>query len=708
MSRWFELRSLAPACALFLLPAALHAAPPAAKVQPVTDDYYGTKVSDPYRWMESGKDPDWMPWLKGQAQHTRTTLDALPGRAKLLEEIAARSGALPSISRALFAGGTLFIQERPAGAQDFRLVVQEGNKPHRVLFEPQAGEGALVIDGWTPSFSGKTVALRLSKRGTERSSIHLLDTATGKLGPALVQDATAVSWLPDDSGFSYIRFVGEHGTPSYYVNNQAKLHLIGGAGEDRTFETRTLKDVAIAPGQWNFVLFGRNSDTAMLGVRDGRPEFAVYRTDVAALRAGKPVWTRVADFADTIVDANWAGDDLYVLSRKGASNGRVLRLSAAKPDLANAAVLAIPGNPVIERVSAAKSGAWVSTLEGGVHGLWFVPKEGAARRIDLPFAGTLNWVENDGAKDDAMIQLAGWFTPGKVFHLAETGEVHDIGLSPPLPFDTAGYEARRLTGTAKDGTKIPYTVVAKKGLEPNGRTPVLLEAYGAYGISETPFFRASILPFLDRGGAYVLASVRGGGDFGRDWHFAGKGETKANTWRDAIAVAEDLVRTRLTSPGQMTLLGTSAGGVMVGSAINEGPDLFSAAIANVGFMNPIRYVSEQNFADIEEWGGPIADAKSFKTMFALDPYQHIKKGARYPAVLVVSGINDPRAATFHSAKYAAKLAAATASQEPVLLRIDFDAGHGMGSSRSQIDAAWADMLSFVLWQAGTPEFQPRR
>lgn len=684
------------------------AAQPVAKVEPVTDDYYGTKVSDPYRWMESGKDPAWMPWLKGQAAHTRTVLDALPGRAGLLADVAKRTGALQAVSVVRGAGPYLFIQERPAGAQDFRLVVQQGHGPQRVLYAPGEGEGALVIDGWTPSPDGKSVALRLSKRGTERSTIHILDTATGKLGPGLVQDVAAISWLPDGSGFSYIHFVGEHGTPSYYVNNAAKLHLVGSAGPDRTFATRGLKDVPVAPGQWNVVLFGRNSDTAILGVRDGRPEFALYRADLAGVRAGTPKWTRVADFADTIVDTHWGGDDLYLVSRKGSSNGRVLRLSASKPDLAGAAVLDIPGNPVIERVSAAKSGAWVSTLEGGVHGLWFVPKDGAARRIALPYEGTLNWLENDPAKDDALIQLAGWFTPGKVFHLAENGDVHDIGLPAPLPFDTSGYEARRMTARAKDGTKIPYTVVAKKGLQANGRTPVLLEAYGAYGISETPFFRASILPFLDRGGAYVLAAVRGGGDFGRDWHYAGRGETKANTWRDAIAVAEDLVRTRITSPTYMTLLGTSAGGVMVGNAVNERPDLFSGAVANVAFLNPVRYVSEQNFADIEEWGGPIADAASFRTMFNLDPYQHIKAGTKYPATLVVSGINDPRAATFHSAKYAARLAAATTSGEPVLLRIDFDAGHGIGSSRSQGDATWTDILTFVLWQAGVAEFQPKR
>lgn len=682
------------------------AAPPVARTEPVTDDYYGTKVTDPYRWMESGKDPDWMPWLKGQADHTRAVLDRLPGRAQLLADISARSGALPSVAVARGAGPYIFVQDRPAGAQDFRLIVREGKAAPRTLFEAGTGEGALVLDGWSQSNDGRWVALLLSKRGTERSSIHLVETATGKMGPALAQDVAIVSWLPDDSGFSYVHFVGEHGQPSYYVGNEAKLHLLSQTGPDRTFATRTLKDVPIAPGQWNIVLFGRDSDTAMLAVRDGRSEYALYRADLAAIRGDNPSWTRVADFSDTIVDGHLAGDDLYLLSRKGASNGRVLRLSASKPDLARAAVFDIPGNPVIERVTAAKSGVWVSALEGGVSGLWFVPKSGAARRVQLPFVGTMTWLENDPAKDDALIAMTDWFTPGKVFHLADNGEVHDMGLMPPLPYDVSGYEARRATARARDGKQIPYTIVARKGVEMNGRNPVLLEAYGSYGSSMTPRFRSSVLPFLDRGGVYVLASVRGGGEFGRDWHYAGKGETKANTWRDAIAVGEDLVRTRVTSPAHMTLLGTSAGGVMVGSAVNERPDLFAGAIANVGFMNPVRYVSEQNFADIEEWGGPIADAKSFRTMYDLDPYQHIKPGVKYPATLVVSGINDPRAATFHSAKYAARMAASTASGEPVLLRIDFDAGHGMGSSRDQLDRTWADMYGFVLWQGGVPEFQP--
>lgn len=693
------------------VPAAAAAKPPAARVEPVVGDYYGTKVVDPYRWMESGTDPEWMPWLKAQAAHSRSVFDSMPGRAELLVEVGARSGALPTVRRARIAGPWFFYAIRPAGAEDFRLLVRDGKGVERVLIDPAAGggENAQVLDWWYPSPDGKYVALGLSKRGTEHSVLHVIETATGRMLDDRIDnmDFGVVSWLPDGSGFAYLRMVGQFGTPGYYLNNEARLHLLGARGDDPLLITRSTPGVPIGEAQFNYVLMSRNSETALLGVRDGRSEIALYRANLSDLRAGKARWTRIADFPDIVVDAAWSADNLYLLSRKGASNGRVVRLSAAKPNLAAARAIAIPGNPVIESVFAARSGVYVKTLEGGVSGLWFAPADGPAQRISLPQEGTIDWLGTDPAEDGALMSMAGWTSAPQVYRLTGNGDVRDIGLIPQPPFDTSRYEARRFEATAKDGTKIPYTIVARKGLAANGRNPLLLEAYGSYGASMSPFFDSKQFPFLDRGGVYVMANVRGGGEFGRDWHYAGKAETKATTWRDAIAVAEKLIADRVASSQTMTILGTSAGGVMVGGAVNERPELFSGAIANVGFMNPVRYVSEQNMSDIEEWGGPITDSRTFRTMFALDPYHHIRDGAKYPATLVVSGINDSRAATFHSAKYAARMAAATASGEPVLLRIDFDAGHGIGSSRSQTDSVWTDIFSFVLWQAGVPDFQPR-
>ena len=688
------------------------AAPPPAPIEAVTDDYYGTKLTDPYRWMESGKDPRWLPWLHAQADATRATFAAIPARAAFLADAQQLSAEVTAIQKIVTVGRTRFVQRRDAGAEDTLLYAQTGRAAERLLVDPIKLVGPdQVLDWWQVSPDGRYVAVGVSKRGSEASVLRVVETATGRLLPDRIpnNDFGIVAWLPDSSGFTYLTFVGEKGTPTYYVNNSARLHRLGTPiATDRVLIDRARSPVPLRPDQFAVVLVQGDSPSALLGVFDGRSERALYRSDLAALRAGRPRWTRVHDFDDIVVDGSMSGDRLWLLSRKADSNGRLLLTSAARPDLATAKVVALPGRPVIEKILAARSGVLVQTVEGGRSGLWRVAPDGTATRIVLPIAGTVRWIENEPGSDTAYLSLAGWFAPATAFELTPDNRLIDLGMiKPPPALDPTRYEARSFTATARDGTAIPYTVLARKGVAADGRNPLLLEAYGSYGYSLTPAYRSQLIPFLDRGGVYVAANVRGGGEFGRAWHYAGKAETKANTWRDAIAVAETLVQTMLTAPSRMTLIGTSAGGVMVGQAVNERPDLFNGAIANVGFMNPIRYVSEQNFADIQEWGGPIADARSFKTMYDLDAYEHIRPGTRYPATLVVSGLNDPRAATFHGAKYAARLARATTSGEPVMLRVDFGAGHGVGSTRTQTDELWTDIYSFALWRGGRGDFKPR-
>ncbi len=277
--------------------------------------------------------------------------------------------------------------------------------------------------------------------------------------------------------------------------------------------------------------------------------------------------------------------------------------------------------------------------------------------------------------------------------------VRNTGLDGRPPFDLAPYVAERRFAPARDGTQVPFTIIAKRGWKSDSRNPVLATAYGAYQYSLSPAFSARVLAFLDAGGVYVVANVRGGGEYGREWHKAGQKATKPNTWRDFIDVSQALINSRVTSSKKLVILGTSAGGIAVGRALTEKPELFAGAVADVGFMNPVRYSAEQNNLDINEWG-PIEDAASFRAMYAMDSYHAIKDGTRYPPVLVISGFNDPRVATFHAAKFVARLQEATKGKSEVLLRMDFDAGHGMGSTRSQRDALVADIYSFTLWCAG--------
>lgn len=682
-------------------------APPAAPIEVVTDDYYGTKVDDPYRWMESGKDQRWLPWLKAQSGYTRAVLDALPGRAVMLADAARLSGDVAELRGATQIGQTLIYSKRLPGAEDRQIFVRTGKGQPRLLFDvAKFGNGKLALDWMRHAPSARISVAGLSIRGSEHSSIYLIDIATGKVTDIGIAQAEISSWRPDSRGFTYLKMVGTPGQPDYYINAQPRYHDVV-TGKDILLVPRDKPPVAMTEQQLPDVAFVNQGSGALLAVRDGRQQYALYAAPAQAVLDGKAAWKSVAGFDDIVVNHSAWGDRLWLLSRKGDGNGRILLTSAANPDLAAAQVIELPGKPVINFINAVSRDALIAETvgEGGQTALWRVTAAGAVRQIRLPMPGTA-YVNNAVDGVSATVALAGWFSPTKIYRLDSQGRMIDLGLADKTPFDPARYEARVFYAAARDGTRVPYTVIARKGLKLDGSNPTLLEAYGSYGIVYSPIYNSRLIPFLDRGGVYVVAAVRGGGEFGRAWHEAGRAANKANTWRDAIDVAEALIKSGLTTKQHLALIGTSAGGVMIGGAVNERPDLFAAAIANVGFMNPIRYVAEQNFTDIEEWGGPIADAASFKTMFDLDPYNHIRPGTAYPATLVVSGINDPRAATFHGAKYAARMAAATNSGQPVLLRIDFDAGHGFNSARSQLDATWTDIYSFVLWKTGAPGFQP--
>ncbi|CAN7275166.1 prolyl oligopeptidase family serine peptidase [Pseudoxanthomonas sp. LjRoot143] len=681
---------------------------PVAKVQPVTDDYYGTQVTDPYRWMESGKDPDWMPWLQAQAKHTQGAFAAMPGRAALLADVAARSGELTTVGQAEQAGGRVFHEIRAAGEQDTKLMVREADGRTRVLLDPSTlknADGDQVIDRWSASPTGRHVLVALSKRGTEHSTLRVLEVDGGAFLPVAIPHAWMMGWTHDGEAFSYLKFLGEPGTPTYFVGNEPRLHRLDGTSEDTVLAVRGQGGISAKAEQFLPVIFDPASRTALAMVRDGRSEVAIYRADADRAMAGQATWTPVAGFDDVVVDFSLDGDRLYLISKKQASGGQVLQMSATAPDLATARAVALPGKPVIESILAVRDGLLVRTVDGPASGLWRVGGDGKAQQVALPFDGQVTALQGWAQSPDVLVAMTGWFTPATIYRLdLRDGQLKDLALVPRPPFDTTSYEAKRSQVAVRDGTQVPYTLVMKRGATLDATTPVLLEAYGSYGYAALPRFNARLLAFLDRGGVYALANVRGGGEFGRDWHYAGKAATKATTWRDAIDVAQRLVADQIGSSTSITLIGTSAGGVMLGGAINERPDLFAGAIANVGFMNPVRYVSEQNYADIEEWGGPITDASTFRTMYDLDPYQHIRAGQAYPPTLVVSGLNDPRAATFHSAKYAARLAAAQDGRVPVLLRLDFGAGHGMGSSRSQLDEVWTDIYAFTLAQAGRTDF----
>lgn len=690
----------APAAAL----PGLH--PPLAKVNTVKDSYFGEVLSDPYRWMENDQDPDWLPFLQGQNTYARSILDKLPGRDALLNRIGELSGDTVQTARVQRAGNKLFYEQRPKGANTFKLFLRE-NGGDRVLVDPSAmlaaGVGHFSLDWWEASVDGAYVVYGISKDGSEDSVLHIMTTADGKNLPETIANTAYATpqWLDDGSGFFYNQLTGKVATPERFLDSQARFHKLGTdpAGDPVLMRRGLDPAVAFDNIQVPFIVTARGAKYALLLLADVRPEFRLLIAPLSDVLTGRAKWVSVATFEDEVTGVDLNDNDLYLIANKDAPRGRLIKTSAAAPSLAAATEIVPQQKTVLLNAARAKDGLYLRIMDGGLYRLSRLDKSGKLSEIPLPFDGTVGslWATPD--LDGALFNLSGWLAPAGVWTAGPTGKVADTGLTPAAQIDVSAYEATRAFATARDGTKIPYNLICRKGVKRDGKNPVFIQAYGSYGAAPyTPAFVGRALALIDQGAIIGFAGVRGGGEYGREWHKAGQLENKPNTWRDLIDVCEELIALNYTSPGHLAIGGRSAGGITVGRALTERPDLFAAAVGGVGWFNPLRYVAEQNsYGEEPEWGA-IREEKGYRALKSIDSYQAVRDGTRYPAVLLTTGITDPHVAPFHIAKMAARLQAASTSGKAILLRVDFDAGHGIGSTRDQADREAADTYAFLLWQ----------
>jgi prolyl oligopeptidase len=682
-------------------------AAPVARVEVVKDTYFGETLADPYRWMEKDKDPDWLPFLKGQNAHTRAILDALPGREALATRIAALSGDAAATRAVQKAGGRTFFEQRPVGADNFRLYVREGGAD-RVLIDPVAMSGAtghVSLDWWRASPDGAHVVYGLSRDGSEDSVLHILAVASGQILPETIPNTQGgrPQWLDDGSGFFYKQLTGAVGTPERFLDAQARFHRLGAdpAGDPILVKRGLIPGLDFDRIQDPIIATFPGSDHAVLVLADVREEVRLLVAPLAEVVRGPTTWTPVAGFEDEITDVEIMDGWLYLVANRGAPRGRILKTPLAAPNLAAATEVVPQGPRVIQGLARARDGLYIQIMDGGVSRLAHLGADGTAGEIALPFDGAIQGLYATPAEPGALIAFTGWLTPEAIWSVSADGAVADTGLNPRPAIDVSAYETTRAFAAAKDGVKIPYTLIHRKGLVRDGQNPVWISAYGSYGLSAyTPTFASRLLALVDAGFVAGFANVRGGGEYGRDWHRAGQLANKPNTWRDLIAVCETLIAEKVTAPERLAIGGRSAGGITVGRALTERPDLFAAVIDGVGWSNPLRYVAEQNgYGEEPEWGA-IADPDGYRYLKAIDSYQAVKDGVAYPAVLLTTGVTDPRVAPFHVGKMTARLQAATVSGKPILLRVDFDAGHGVGSTRAQQDREAADTYAFLLWQTG--------
>ena len=708
------------ACFLSLVPAdadELPPSPPRAAVRPISETYFGTVVVDPYRYMEDGRSAEVQRWVKAQDDYARALLARIPGRDALRTRLGELSGADTSVTDVTRIGGHLFFLERAAGQNSFSLVTAGADGPRRVLFDPETTTVAgshLAIDYFAPSLDGTRVAYGASPGGSENSVLYVVETATGKkLGDKIDRaQAASPAWLPDGRSFLYTRQQKlAPGMPetARYQKTRVYLHVVGTpADRDRqVFGFGAAPDIAV--DDTSFGYYSPASPYVLGLVQHGaKAEITVMAAPLDGFARGKPSWRKLVDVADEVVGFDVHGDDLYLLSQKEASRRKILVTSIARPDVSHATVVVPAGRAVLTLAIAARDALYVRGIDGGQSRLWRVAWGRTPAEVALPFAGTLRGLSTSSDTDGATFAMEGWTRGRTLFAYDPAREAAtDLALIPPSAVDFARIEIEEVTARSADGTMVPLSILHARALALDGANPTLLMGYGSYGAALEPGFQPSILAWLERGGVYAVAHVRGGGEFGEDWHRAGMKTTKQHTIDDFIACAQYLVEHKLTRPDRLAGEGTSAGGITIAGAITERPDLFGAALIHVGDSDILRTEFATDGPGNALEYGSVKVPEEFAAMVKISGYQRVRDGVKYPAVMLTGGANDPRVALFQSTKMAARLQAATASGKPILLRVDFDGGHGsIGATRAQRDAALADSFAFLLWQLGAAGFQP--
>jgi prolyl oligopeptidase len=693
--------------------------PPTARIENVIDEHYGTKVDDPYRYMENVKAPEVRSWIKGQARYAAGVLSALPGRdallARLVELDSGRAHKIRGLVR--LADGTLFYTKMGAGDNISKLYVRfSADNLDKLLIDPEkipsVGSQHYSISTYNPSPDGRFVVYGLAKGGSEETVLHVLNVRTGKDLPDTIDRIETAynypAWSADNKGFFYCRRRKlAAGAPATEVYKKSKVcyHKLGDRqGEDKDILGWGISElVKLGEADFPSISIPANSDFAIAKIKHGDSnELTLYAAPVKTLLSADIPWVRVCDVEDEVTRFAVLADSIYLKTAKDAPRFKVIKTSLNNPDITKARVLIPASRSVVDRIEAAKDALYVVINDGGVNRIARMEyKENAAvKMLELPDNRGGYIVSASPRLAGVLVSTSSW-TKGSLIYSFDpaSGEFTDSGLLPRGKFDDLpGFVSTETKAKSHDGVMVPLSIIHKKGLKLDGDNPTLLSGYGAYGFSSNVRFRPLSIAWLERGGVLAVAHVRGGGEYGKEWHHAGRMLTKPNTWKDFIACAEYLIENRYTSKKRLAGQGGSAGGILIGRAITERPDLFAAAICSVGVMDAIRMETTTNgVPNIAEFG-TVTNEDGFRGLHAMSAYHHVKDGVSYPAVLLTHGANDPRVELWMSAKMTARLQAATSSGKPVLFRVDYRAGHGVGSTMRQKLEQTADKWSFLFAQ----------
>jgi prolyl oligopeptidase len=665
------------------------------------------ELKDDYRWLEDGTAPNVQAWSDAQNKRSRAFLDGLPGVGTLRKRITGLITKRPaSFGGVSLHGGRYFAMRFDPAKQQPDLVVfktlEPGSRPRVLIdlmkFDPS---GSTAMDWFTPSHDGRSVAVSLSKGGSEEGTLHIYDVANGKeMGETIprVQVGTgggSLAWALDGKGFWYTRYprAGERPGPDLDFYQQVYFHKLG------TPESSDRYEVGKA--------FSRIAEIQLQSSEDGKHVLALVANgdggDNSLWLRGADGWTQVSKDEDGVIGASFGRDRaLWLLSKKDSARRQVLRLPLETPSLAKARVV-VSGQPgILQRVVPTESRLYVEEMLGGPNRIIQFDLHGKALSSNIPTEPVSTNILGQRLKgDDVLIYTSSYITPssGLVYRSA-TGALEKTVLRTKPLADFSDAEVIEEHATSKDGTRIPMFILQKKGTKRNGANPTLLMGYGGYGVSTQPWYSDIAHVLLEQGVVQVDTVIRGGGEFGETWHDAGKLTRKQNVFDDFIACAQRLVELGYTSPARLAIEGGSNGGLLMGAALTQRPDLFRTVVSHVGMYDMIHVEDSPNGQfNITEFG-TVKDPIQFNALLAYSPYHRVKDGTDYPSILFLTGANDPRVDPMQSRKMTARLQAANPKGRPVFLRTSPNTGHGMGSPLAARIETMVDVHAFLLHELG--------
>ncbi|MGC1962825.1 MAG: prolyl oligopeptidase family serine peptidase [Candidatus Sulfotelmatobacter sp.] len=678
--------------------------PPKAETRAVTENLHGTKIVDPYRWLEDATSADTQKWDAEEMAYTRSVLDPLAGRDAIHKRLSELLG-IGSIGVPRIAGRYYFYTRRDGMQNQPVLYVREGLAgKDRVLVDVNqlAADGTIALDWFYPAEHGKYVAYGTSASGSEMSTLHVIDTKTGTLLPDTIERtrAASIAWSLDNSGFYYTRYPNKGDVPEGQErsNRHVFYHLLG---TDATTDPPIFGE-GRDPEDWPSVSLDNDGSLLLITVSQGWTKTELFLMD---LRKGTPP-TRITTGKNFLYSGTLYNGRVYIVTNEDAPRFRVFMAEVGNYDRDDWQEIIPQAGGVLKDAELWGGKIFAQYEQNATSQLKIFDLGGVLlSSLALPVIGGVFASQGKWDRDEVFYGFESFTIPPSIYRYDLKSGKTTLWAKVDAPaIDPAAYEVQQEWYHSKDGTRVPIFVVAKKGLKKDGQNPTLLTGYGGFDITLTPEFDRDIYLWLEHGGVYAVANLRGGSEFGEDWHRAGMLDKKQNVFDDMIAAAGYLISEKYTDKDHLGIWGGSNGGLLMGAMITQRPDLFRAVICDVPLLDMLHY---QNFKIARLWVpeyGTAEDPAQFKWLYAYSPYHHVKAGVEYPAVLFMTADSDSRVDPMHAKKMTALMQAEAANggsrTRPILLRIETKAGHGAGTPVAKRIEEYADVYSFLFWQLG--------